>query len=201
MATERLRTLHAMATRRATSPDEADDLVQDVLLAATEQGRTLDDPQFTAWAAGVLRRRALFVARTAGRRRRREAAYAAEDAPAFEATRKLPASFVEALPPSLQVVALLANAGLGRAEIAHLLRLPDTALRQRISGLRKAWHRTGMTPAEPDVAILKAGNGPRRRALKAGLVKLPQGHLAVADPDGHPIFLSDGAHKPAGDGN
>ena len=73
--------LYTLAARRTRTPDEADDLVQDVLLIALEQGRALDDPRFPAWAAGVLRRRALFVARTAGRRARREAAFAGDPPP------------------------------------------------------------------------------------------------------------------------
>jgi DNA-directed RNA polymerase specialized sigma24 family protein len=196
-----LRSLHAMAARRAFTPDEADDLVQDVLLAALEQGRTLDDPRFPAWASGVLRRRALFLARTAGRRRRREADYAADSAPLPAPDRTLPLPFVESLPPSLQVVALLANAGLGRAEIGSLLRISDTALRQRISGLRRAWKRAEMVPELAPRVIQPMSSGPRRRALKTSLEKLPGAHLAVADPDGHPIFLTAPAHNRRGRGN
>ena len=194
--------LHAMAARRAATPDEADDLVQDVLLAALEQRRACDDPRFPAWASGVLRRRALFLARTAGRRRRREADYAAESAPSPSRERKLPRQFVESLPPSLQTVALLANAGLGRAEISSLLRISDTALRQRISGLRRAWKRAGATPELPEIVPrLAPPGGARRRALKTSLGKLPGGRLAVVDPDGHPIFFSGTAHNPPARGN
>jgi RNA polymerase sigma factor (sigma-70 family) len=197
-----LRMLHAMAERRAATPDEADDLVQDVLVAALEQQRVCDDPRFPAWASGVIRRRALFLARTAGRRRRREADYAADSAPAPVQERKLPRQFVQSLPPSLQTVALLANAGLGRAEIAHLLRISDTALRQRISGLRRAWKRAGFAADHLEIAPRQGSpDGPRRRALKTSLVKLPDGRLAVADPDGHPLFLSGRAHKPDPRGN
>jgi len=196
-----LRTLYTLAARRAFTPDEADDLVQDVLLAALEQGRAMDDPRFPAWASGVLRRRALFLARTAGRRRRREADYAAEATPPPAGERKLPRQFVDSLPPSLQAVAFLANAGLGRAEIASLLRISDTALRQRISGLRRAWKRAGIAPEFVEVVVRRSSNGPRRRALKTSLGKLPDGRLAVADPDGHPIFLSGSAHIRPGRGN
>ncbi len=196
-----LRPLYALAARRAFTPDEADDLVQDVLLAALEQGRALDDPRFPAWASGVLRRRALFLARTAGRRRRREADYAAESAPPPAREWKLPRQFVESLPSSLQAIALLANAGLGRAEIANLLRISDTALRQRISGLRRAWKHAGIAPECAEIVIRQSSNGPRRRALKTSLGKLPDGRLAVADPDGHPIFFTGSAHNRPGRGN
>lgn len=196
-----LHMLYTMAAPAAFTPDEADDLVQDVLLAALAQGRALDDPQFPAWASGVLRRRTLFLARTAGRRRRREADYAAESAPPPARDLKLPRQFVESLPSSLQTVAVLANAGLGRAEIAGLLRISDTALRQRISGLRRAWKRAGIAADLEEIVIRPSSNGPRRRALKTSLRKLPGGHLAVADPSGHQIFLTRSAHKRPGRGN
>ncbi len=197
----RLRMLRGMATRWAATADEADDLVQDVLLAALEQRRSLDDARFPAWAFGVLRRRSLFLARTAGRRRRREADYAGESAPPAARDRRLPREFLESLPASLRTVALLANAGLGRHEIANVLRIPDTALRQRISGLRTAWKRAGAAPELPESEGGRSSDGLRRRALKTTLGRLPAGRLAMADPDGHPIFLSDSAHIRPGYGN
>lgn len=197
----RIQALHAIATRRAFTPDEADDLVQDVLLAAIAQGRPLDDPRFEVWAAGALRRRALFIARTAGRRRRREGEYALGSEATAPWERKLPRRFIDSLPPSLQVVALLANAGLGREEIASLLRIPDTALRQRVSTLRRAWRRAGMAPEILAVDHRRAGNGPRRRALKATLGRVPEGRLAIADPDGHPIIIGPPAHNRGRGGN
>lgn len=196
-----LRMLYTMAVPAAFTPDDADDLVQDVLLAALQQGRALDDPQFPAWASGVIRRRTLFLARTAGRRRRREADYVADSAraPAFD--RKLPRQFVESLPSSLQTVALLANAGLGRTEIAYLLRISDAALRQRISGLRRAWKRAGTVADLEEIVVRPSANGPRRRTLKTSLAKLPGARLAVTDPAGHQIFLTSSAHKRPDRGN
>lgn len=197
----RLQHLHTIAMRRTFTPDEADDLVQDVVLAALTAGRALDDPGFPAWAAGVLRRRALFVARTAGRRRRREAEYAGLPRTPTRHERKLPRHFIDSLPPSLQLIALLVNAGLGRAEISILLRIPETALRQRISGLRRAWRRAGM---EADITVAgddAEANGPRRRALKNTLARVPNGRLAISDPDGHPIFFGGAAHDRGGRGN
>ena len=196
-----IRALRAIASRRAFTPEEADDLVQDVLLAAMEQGRAVDDPRFPAWAAGTLRRRALFIARTAGRRRRREAEYAMSTDASPPRERRLPRRFIDSLAPSLQVIALLVNAGLGRAEIADLLRISDTALRQRISGLRRAWRRAGMAPEVLHVDPDRPSDGPRRRALKTTLGKLPKGRFAVADPDGHPIFIGRPAHDQGGAGN
>jgi len=193
--------LRRMARRHADTPDEADDLVQDMLLAALEQRRAWDDAGLQAWAHGVFRRRAAFIARTESRRRRREATYATEGAPPADSIRVLPREFVDALPPSLRTIALLANIGLGRPEIASLLGIADTALRQRISGLRRAWRSAG---GAPDVTELPRGYlppcGRRRRSLKAGLARIPGGRFAVADPDGHPVVFGT-AHIPPARGN
>jgi DNA-directed RNA polymerase specialized sigma24 family protein len=196
-----LESLHRTALRYAGTHDEADDLVQDLLLAALEQQRAWDGPRFLAWARGVLRRRALFIARTEGRRRRREAAYAAHPVPAQDTVQRLPQQFIETLAPSLRIVALLANVGLGRAEIESLLGISDTALRQRISSLRRAWRSVGVTQ---EMDELPRGyprlDGPQRRSLKTSLTKLPGGRLAIADPDGLPIFFGV-AHKSQARGN
>lgn len=182
--------LRRMALRYADSPDEADDLVQDMLLAAIEQQRVRDGAGFQAWASGVFRRRAMFIARTEGRRRRREGSYAADAAPSRDSSRILPRRFIDTLPPSLQTVALLASVGLGRAEIASLLGITDTALRQRISGVRRAWRNSGESP---EIAELPRGyplrSALRRRSLKDGLVRLPSARFAIADPDGHSLYF------------
>lgn len=191
--------LRRMALRYADSPDEADDLVQDMLLAALEQQRDRDGAGFLAWARGVFRRRALFLARTEGRRRRREASYAAEvdAATSRETSRKLPRRFIDTLPPALRTVALLASIGLGRAEIARLLGITDTALRQRISKLRRAWRESGGTP---EISEIPRGYpplcGPRRRSLKAGLARLPGARFAVLDPDGHSVYFGAAHNSP-----
>lgn len=193
--------LRRIALRYAETPDDADDLVQDMLVAAVEQGRVPSDDGFLAWARGVFRRRALFVARTEGRRRRREALYAADADPSGEAIRKLPREFIDTLSPSLKIVALLANLGLGRAEIASLLGIADTALRQRISSLRRAWREFGGTP---ELVETPRGypplRGNRRRSVKADLARVPGARFAVADPDGHAIIFGV-AHETAADGN
>lgn len=193
--------LRRMALRYVDTPDEADDLVQDMFLAALEQQRVWGGAGFQAWASGVFRRRALFIARTEGRRRRREASYVADAAPSRDSSRTLPRRFIDTLPPSLQTVALLASVGLGRAEIASLLGITDTALRKRISGLRRAWRNSG---GAPELVELPRGYpqpcGLRRRSLKGGLVRLPGARFAFADPDGHSVFFG-AAHNSRACGN
>ena len=62
------RALRAQALRLCRRADEADDLVQETLLAGVLAGRH-DMP----WLSGVLRRQAAMAARSGVRRRRREA--------------------------------------------------------------------------------------------------------------------------------
>jgi RNA polymerase sigma factor (sigma-70 family) len=200
-AREMLRRLRRVAARLVGTRDEADDLVQEALLAALEQDRDLDEARFLAWATGVIRRSVMFRARTAGRRRRREATYAAETSAPPLPFARLPRAFIDSLPRSLQTVALLANAGVGRTEVAHVLGLSEAAVRKRISDLRRAWRKSG---AGPDLALRSPQHRPPcgnlRRSLRSTLRKLPDARFAVADPDGHEIFLAS-AHKTATRGN
>jgi RNA polymerase sigma-70 factor (ECF subfamily) len=108
--------------------------------------------------------------------------------------------FLAALPPSLRVVATLASADLSAAEMRWLLRLTPTALRTRLSALRRA------VCAEVDPPTLSRGRpqialGPRRPVLLAGLksTKLPM--VAMQDPDGHAIFFRVVAHTKGRRGN
>jgi DNA-directed RNA polymerase specialized sigma24 family protein len=201
VSSQTLRKLHRLATRLAGTSEDADDLVQDALVAAIEQRRGWDDGPFLAWVSGVIRHRARFLARTAGRRRRRDTNHAAESnlPPAPDA--KLPAPFIDALPPSLRTIALLANAGLGRAEIAHLLDISDVALRKRISDLRRVWKESR---ADADLCLAELQHRPPcgllRRSLRSTLRRLPAARCALADPDGHPIFLGS-PHKVPTHGN
>lgn len=195
-----IRHLQRVASRHAFSLDEADDLVQDVLLAAIRQNRALDGADFLPWASGAIRLRARHLARTASRRKHRETVHANEElAPGFP-ERRLSADFIATLSSSLRTVALLANIGLGRIEIAHVLGVKDSALRQRISGLRRAVARHGDSARDERSELLYGPScGLSRRSLKAGLVKL-KGRLAIIDPDGHQILFSV-AHVSARHGN
>ena len=141
--------LHAQARRHARRPDEADDLLQSALLAALESGRTdLAAPETRRWLSGVIRNRAAFDARTSARRRRREngwsETYWPEPALGEQAAQRRSVeprtgeATLPALPPALRLTALLALSGHTRREIGWLLNLSDTALRQRISQLKRA---------------------------------------------------------------
>jgi DNA-directed RNA polymerase specialized sigma24 family protein len=179
-------------SRRA---DEAQDLVQDALVEALERSKTdWRAPEETAWLRGVVRRRAAFEARSAVRRRRREALAARVTGGAEGHVRQgweWSEQMLASLPPSLRVLAVLVAADLTGAEIRWALRLTDTAFRKRLSALRKAVQQvledpdaTVTVPRRPGFA-LGALRGELLRALKR------QGNAALAahDPDGHPLIF------------
>ena len=168
-------TLLAQAWRHARRGFEAEDVVQEVLIAAVEAGRAdLSVPENRRWALGAVRRRAAFDARSAARRRNRERSWA-EGRPAevpAETDAVDVAAILVGLPPSLRVVAALALSGHNRHEIAYLLGLPDTALRQRVKALKSALERKGIT-MPPDMAGLNLAlaYGAIRDALLPALIR------------------------------
>jgi RNA polymerase sigma-70 factor (ECF subfamily) len=221
------RRLRTEARRHARRAQDADDLVQDALLIALEHavehpGRehpggehpdrehpARDDP---AWLIGVIRHRAAMDARSAIRRRRREAAIAHDEAtrasqPEHEPTpAPSPAALLARLPPSARRVAALALHGLNAEEIRWILGIADTAFRQRLTTIRKA---IGALPAPQRgeaIALAYVRDPARsvdlqfglvRRALKAALrgasSREPPG-LGTHDADGHLIVVRGRAH-------
>ncbi|GAA4784333.1 RNA polymerase sigma factor [Lysobacter hankyongensis] len=197
------RRLRTEARRHARRAADADDLVQDALLIALEQGRG-DDP---AWLAGVIRNQAAMQARSAIRRRRREATVAEDDvAPAQEEAPPSACALLERLPPAARRVAVLALHGLNAEEIRWVLGIAETAFRQRLTRIRKAL--CALPPAQRAEAIALAyvrdparsadlQFGLVRRALKAAL----QGGAGIGthDADGHLLVVRGRAHgSPAG---
>lgn len=185
--------LRRVAKRCSAVPHEAEDLVQEVLLAAIEKQRDWNDPQFLPWAAGAVRNWATFAARTAARRRKREHSYAVHWPQPADVVPALPESFIAGLPRSRRVVARLVNLGMSRAEIAYLLQLSDAALRQRISGVRRAFAAfTGESESDPQIA--SPPDGRARRALKASLPMHARPIFGIRDPDGNPLFFTASGH-------
>ncbi|WP_196260255.1 RNA polymerase sigma factor [Pelagibacterium limicola] len=177
----------SLARRYGRDGEDAEDIVQEVLIAAVAAGREdFSNSQNRRWIAGAIRRRAAFDARSAVRRRQRESRWQAErsgvDAP-FEGV--LLETVLAELPKALRVVAALALSGHTRAEIAYLLGLTDAALRQRIRELKKALARRGVPmPPEMSGLNLDLAYGAIRQALAPAL-KRHGGAFATHDPDGH----------------
>lgn len=207
MNSELYRDLQLKARRLVRTAADAEDLVQQALVAALEAGR--DD---AAWLHGVMRNLAAMQARTAVRRRSREAAAAAsaeEDVPTVapvEPVPRLPA-LLATMPPAARRVAVLALHGLGPDEIRWILGVGAAAFRQRLTSIRKALAAAGLPTGEARAAIAGAGPsralelqyGLLRRALKAAIDR--REGLGTHDADGHLIVLRSRAHTPAPGGN
>ena len=200
------RELHTHARRLTRSDADAADLVQDVLEAALQAGRT-DLP----WLIGVLQRQAAMAARTAVRRRARESAHGAapetnDPDPAADDRGSGPppsdlALILSRMPEASRRVAVLALHGLNADEIRWLLNLSSAAFRQRLSGIRHALGAL-LAPLRTQALALAYVRDPARsvdlqfglvrRALKAALAGRPG--LATHDVDGHLLVIRGRAH-------
>ncbi|MGE0240097.1 MAG: RNA polymerase sigma factor [Parvibaculaceae bacterium] len=192
-----------LARRHAKVKAEAEDLLHDALTTAVAAGR-LPWREGTAWFSAVLRKRAAMDARSAVRRRRRDL-LAVKPGDTEEDTPAEPWPAVAGLPSALRIVALLILTGHNRAEIAHLLRIPDTTLRQRLSALRRKLAEAGTDRPSAEFAGLGGplAFGALRRALLP-VLREGDAHLGSHDPDGHLFIVKiaeSGAHKNPGRGN
>jgi DNA-directed RNA polymerase specialized sigma24 family protein len=201
------------AGKFARKAEDIDDLVQDSLLAALEAGRGDVVADDAAWLAGVIRNQAALRARSAIRRRRREAAvveaHAAEGAESAQhEERPSPAVLLARLPPAARRVAVLALHGLNGEEIRWILDLSPTAFRQRLTSIRKALG--ALPPAQRAEALALAyvrdparsvdlQFGLIRRALKTAL--RGRAGIGTHDADGHLIVLRGRAHTSSPRGN
>jgi DNA-directed RNA polymerase specialized sigma24 family protein len=183
------------AQRAARRGPEADDLFQTVWLAAVEAGRgDLSCAANRRWFVGALRKRALFDARTAVRRRTREQRAALMDGHTDQSA-EVPAWFLERLPPKLRTTALLVLTGHSKREVLWLLRMNEPALRQRIADIRRRWRAEGGGSLDGVSALGGPLNfGAIRRALLPP-ARRPGVVLASHDPDGH-LFVVGTSRKP-----
>lgn len=198
------RELRAQARRLTRRADEADDLVQDTLLAALEAGRA--DP---AWLSGVLRNRAVMAARSASRRRKRESAVAGADEAVVETqVPPDPAPLLRRLPAAARQVTVLALHGLSAEEIRWILRLTPAAFRQRLTSIRKAINALPPAQRAESLALADVRDPARsadlpfglvRRALTAAMRRAPA--LGTHDHDGHLLVIRTHAHDSSGRGN
>jgi DNA-directed RNA polymerase specialized sigma24 family protein len=198
------RELRARARRLTRNEAEAEDLVQETLLAALLAGRSDG-----AWLAGVLQRQAAFAVRGAQRRRRREADHGCDETGDDTAMAPPdPAPLLRAMPPSARRVAVLALHGLDPAEIRWILGISPAAFRQRLTTVRKALGTLPVALQAEALALAYVRDPARsadlqfglvRRALKAALRGLPG--LATHDADGHLLVLRGSAHTSAPRGN
>lgn len=180
--------LLSIATREHTAA-EAEDVVQEALISAIAAGRSdIENPENARWLIGVVRNRARMEARTARRRKSRETAWQAARSPATKASDTKLDDILAGLPPALRTLAALVLTGHNRREIAYLLDLPDTALRQRVSALKRHLVAKGLAAPEELTGLnLNLAYGRIRDVLLPALTR-HGGVFASHDPDGH-LFL------------
>ncbi len=178
------------ARRMTKRADEAEDLLQNALLAAIEAGRNdMTCVKNRRWLIGTIRKRALFEARSAARQRQRETTNTEQNKVVSEKG-SLPKHFIGTLSPSLRTTALLAITGHTRAEISWLLRISDCALRQRIAGIKRHWlnyDKHNYLETQGLLGPLLFGQI-RQSLIKP--VRNNNGFLASHDPDGNLFILS-----------
>ncbi len=216
MDLETYRQLRSEARRHVRKAEDTDDLLQDALLIALENGR--DDP---AWLCGVIRNQAAMQARSAIRRRRREAATV--EAAAVEAetphdpdrTQTSAVALLERLPPAARRVAVLALHGLNAEEIRWILGLSATAFRQRLTSIRKTLAMLAPAQRAEAMALAYVRDPARSADLQFGLVRrtliaalCATGRMTASvdgigthDADGHLMILRGRAHTSPDGGN
>jgi len=180
------RELLAIARVHARGAIEAEDLLQEAIVAALQAGREVST-QERGWFFGTMRNLSAMANRSAARRRRRETEVEGPSDSRVEAGDLAPLARVAGLPLSLRIVALLALTGHNRAEIRQLLRISDEALRQRIAGIRRVWSANGeRSPAAFPALGGSLAFGAIRRSLLP-LMRKGAADFASHDPDAHPI--------------
>lgn len=176
------------ASRVAFHSDEAEDLLQTALLAAIETGRAdLTCVNNRRWLIGTIRNQSAFYARSAVRRQKREASVAYLDNLQTDSAVETTA-FIQTLPPSLKTTALLALTGHTKAEIAWLLRVSDSALRQRIVQVKRRWR---LYDGRHILELKGLKEGLAFGRIRQSLLKAPFRDRAILgshDPDGH-LFM------------
>jgi DNA-directed RNA polymerase specialized sigma24 family protein len=186
--------LVAVSRRYSRVAHEVEDLAHDLIVSALRRGSGLDADALLRNAHGAARRHGAFLARSAGRRRAREASSAAEhvageedEAVKDDAGGGAP---VSALSPALRTTLFLLLLGLEKAELRAALGLTDAALRKRFQALREHG-----PLARPELPV--AERPPALRQSQVGLLpRLARGDraarvLSAGDPDGHGIIFAE----------
>jgi DNA-directed RNA polymerase specialized sigma24 family protein len=182
-----------VARKFARRAGEAEDLLQEALLAAARGGRLdLADDGNRRWLVGTLRNQGAMAARTEGRRRARERSRAP-----IERSKPPDAhASLDRLPPAARGMVALIVHGMSRDEITRALGLTPAAFRQRLVAVRKALA-GGSPEMQREALALAYLRGRDHDGLELGLVRralLAYLHITdgvgTHDPDGHLIVIS-----------
>lgn len=185
------------ANKIAVHTDEAEDLLQTALLAAIEADRSdMSNIANRKWLVGVIRNQSAFYARSAVRRKKREASTSYLNNSLVESTSTVPTrNFVNTLPSRLKITALLALTGHTKTEISWLLKVSDSALRQRIVQIKRRWgefdgdHVSELNSLKGELDFGR---------IRQSLLKMPfrsSETLASHDPDGHLFMATSQNHS------
>jgi RNA polymerase sigma-70 factor (ECF subfamily) len=206
-----------LARKHARVRGEAEDLLQDALLVAIEDGRLdLDVEANRAWLAGVIRNRGTLDARSASRRKARERRFGDAQRPTASWNGPEPERQVETrapgavdvmlstMPRAARQVAVLVLHGLSRAETRTALALSDTALRQRLTSIRRALKPLPPALKRDALAVAYARRRDRAAPYPMGLVRRALlRHLRAqdhhrAEQSESPVRRGIGTHDPTG---
>lgn len=184
--------------RREAGAEHAEDVVQEALLAGINAGRhDLADPANARWISGVVRNKARMALRAQRRRRHRDHGWQESRVPPPATKDDNPPDILTGLPPALKTLAVLVLTGHNRREIAYLLGLPDTALRQRVSALKRHMTQKALAaPGELTGLNLDLAYGRIRDCLLPALLR-HGGAFASHDPDGHLFIVRRSQNAPA----
>jgi hypothetical protein len=187
-----------ISRRHSRLADEVEDLAHDIILSALGRGFALDGETFLRSAHGAARRHGAFLARSAGRRRSREACSAGdhvESATVVTGDDDFEGAPLSVLSPALRTTLFLLILGLEKAELRLALGVTDAALRKRFQALREhgplARPNLSIASRTPALSRLRRSQGELLRRLAAALVG--GGHsrrvLGASDPDGHGLIF------------
>ena len=140
------------------------------------------------------------------RRRKRETVYRETSNSGTSTRAQFPKDFIAGLSPSLRVISRLINCALNKQEIAYLLNITDTALRQRFTALRREWKHHIDSGGEGPEYIRETNTPFQKGLLRRSLVHsfvVPEGRaIGTHDPDGHLLIVrTSSAHKKSRGGN
>ncbi|MFS1524529.1 RNA polymerase sigma factor [Microbulbifer sp. 2304DJ12-6] len=207
MAVDQYRQWLRTAARLSQRDHEAEDLLQEGLLAAVKaQRKPIQDAGDAAWFYGVLRNLAAMNTRQAKRRQVREASYASGEGESNADLVTFDEDTIPTLPTGQRLILLLTLNGLSKGEICRVLSISDAALRQRLSALRKKLA-SQQSNSRTDPAGLAAayaarldktnpsGAGLRRAALARGPSRLSSFRFGITDPDSNLFTISHSSKK------
>lgn len=188
-----------LSRRHSRIADEVEDLAHDLIESAFRRGLSLEGESFLHSAHGAARRHAAFLARSAVRRRAREARWAADEAldlgsPSDDGD--VEGAPLSRLSPALRTTLFLLVLGLEKPELRAALGLTDAALRKRLQALRA--HAPLARPSFP-LPPRTLARAQVRRTLVTVLTRLAgqpardraRRILGASDPDGHGLIFGD----------